>query len=114
MTRAYRAAVWSLTAGLVLFRVLSRSSKRGDPARSMASAAPLGTSGRAAGRPRALGAVMLAALVIGLVLMLGFEGTITRIVGVSAMFAFIVSGVFLIADPSFLEPEDDGEEPGGT
>jgi hypothetical protein len=53
-----------------------------------------------------LGAFTLAALVITLVSMLLFEHTITRIIGVTAMFAFIVSGVFLIASPSFIEAED--------
>ena len=53
-----------------------------------------------------LGAFMLAALVVTLVSMLLFEHTITRIIGVTAMFAFIVSGVFLIATPSFIEAED--------
>jgi hypothetical protein len=51
---------------------------------------------------------MLASLAIGLVLMLVFEATLTRILGVSALFAFIVSGVFLIADPAFLGPDEDG------
>ena len=50
---------------------------------------------------------MLASLAIGLVLMLVFEATLTRIVGVTALFAFIVSGVFLIADPAFLGPDED-------
>jgi hypothetical protein len=63
---------------------------------------------------RPLVAFMLASLAVGLVLMLIFEATITRIVGVVALFAFIVSGVFLIADPAFLGPEDDAEDlPGG-
>ena len=35
---------------------------------------------------------MLASLAVGLVLMLLFEATLTRIVGVTALFAFIVSG----------------------
>ena len=51
---------------------------------------------------------MLASLAVGLVLMLVFEAMLTRIVGVSALFAFIVSGVFLIADPAFLGPDEDG------
>ena len=50
---------------------------------------------------------MLASLAVGLVLMLLFEATLTRIVGVTALFAFIVSGVFLIADPAFLGADED-------
>jgi hypothetical protein len=52
-------------------------------------------------------AVMFACLAVGLVLMIGFEAVLTRIVGVLALFAFIVTGVFLIADPAFLDAEDD-------
>ena len=66
--------------------------------------------GRARGAPmtrRPLLLFMLASLAIGLVLMLLFEATLTRIVGVTALFAFIVSGVFLIADPAFLGPDED-------
>jgi hypothetical protein len=54
-------------------------------------------------------AVMLGSLTIGLVLMLGFHAAVTRILGVAALFAFIVSGVFLIADPAFLGQDEDGE-----
>jgi hypothetical protein len=52
-------------------------------------------------------AVMLGCLAAGLVLMVGFESAITRVVGLLALFAFIVIGVFLIADPAFLAAEDD-------
>jgi uncharacterized membrane protein YkgB len=50
---------------------------------------------------------MFACLVAGLVLMIGFEHTVTRVLGVLALFAFIVTGVFLIADPEFLARDDD-------
>jgi hypothetical protein len=53
-----------------------------------------------------LGAFTLAALVVALVLNLLFEHTLTRVVGVVAMFAFIVAGVFLIASPRFLDAEE--------
>jgi hypothetical protein len=56
---------------------------------------------------RPLLAFMLASLAIGLALMLVFEATLTRILGVTALFAFIFAGVFLIADPAFLGAEDD-------
>jgi len=51
-------------------------------------------------------AFMLGCLAAGLVLMIGFEAVITRVLGVLALFAFIVTGVFLIADPAFLERDD--------
>ena len=50
---------------------------------------------------------MLGCLVAGLALMLVFESAITRVLGVLALFAFIVIGVFLIADPAFLAEEED-------
>jgi hypothetical protein len=50
--------------------------------------------------------LMLGCLVSGLALMLGFESAITRLLGVLALFAFIVIGVFLIADPEFLAEEE--------
>jgi preprotein translocase subunit SecD len=56
-----------------------------------------------------LGAFTVAALAVTLVAMLPFEETITRIIGVVAMFAFIISGVFLIASPSYIEKEDEAE-----
>jgi putative effector of murein hydrolase LrgA (UPF0299 family) len=51
--------------------------------------------------------VLLACLVVGVGLNVAFEHTITRVVGMLLLFAFIVLGVFLIADPKFLEREDD-------
>jgi hypothetical protein len=50
---------------------------------------------------------MFTCLGAGLLLMLLFEAWFTRLLGVVALFAFIVSGVFLIADPAFLAAEDD-------
>ena len=51
--------------------------------------------------------LMFTCLGAGLLLMLLFEAWFTRLLGVAALFAFIVSGVFLIADPAFLAAEDD-------
>jgi hypothetical protein len=51
--------------------------------------------------------VMLGCLGVGLALMLVFDNWITRLLGVLALFAFIVIGVFLIADPAFLAAEED-------
>jgi hypothetical protein len=56
---------------------------------------------------RALLAFMFTCLGAGLLLMLLFEAWFTRLLGVAALFAFIVSGVFLIADPAFLAAEED-------
>jgi hypothetical protein len=53
--------------------------------------------------------LMLACLVAGLGLMLPFESAVTLTLGVLALFAFIVIGVFLIADPAYLAVEDDEE-----
>jgi hypothetical protein len=52
-------------------------------------------------------AVMLGSLGAGLVLMVVFDSAVSRVFGVLALFAFIVIGVFLIADPAFLAAEDD-------
>ena len=52
-------------------------------------------------------AFMFTCLGAGLLLMLLFEAWFTRLLGVAALFAFIVTGVFLIADPAFLAAEDD-------
>jgi uncharacterized membrane protein YkgB len=52
-------------------------------------------------------AAMFACLACGLVLMIGFDAAVTRLLGVLLLFAFIVTGVFLIADPEFLDREDD-------
>ena len=61
---------------------------------------------------QALMAVMLGCLAVGMVVMLVFDSAIARVVGVLALFAFIVMGVFLIADPEFLAAEDDEERVG--
>ena len=52
-------------------------------------------------------AVMLGCLAVGLVLMVAFESAITRVLGLLALVAFIVIGVFLIAVPAFLAAEDE-------
>jgi len=58
---------------------------------------------------RLIGAA-IAAFVVGVALMIPFEATITRILGVGSLFAFIVIGVFAIATPQFLSriDEEDG------
>ena len=63
---------------------------------------------------------LVALFVLGCALMLPFELWVTRLAGMACLFAFIVLGVFLIADPRFLveDTESGGEEirsgwPGG-
>jgi hypothetical protein len=55
-----------------------------------------------------LGLVALGCFALGVVLMIPFEAWFTRVLGVAALFAAIVAGVFAIASPEFLEDEDAG------
>jgi len=57
--------------------------------------------------PGRLTGLALVALVAGLVLMLGFEATFTRIGGVLALLAFIGLGAFAIATPEFLGGDEE-------
>jgi hypothetical protein len=54
---------------------------------------------------RALTAATIAAFVVGVGLMVPFEGTVVRILGVGCLVAFIVLGVFAIARPERLGVE---------
>jgi NADH:ubiquinone oxidoreductase subunit 6 (subunit J) len=56
---------------------------------------------------RALTGLMFGSLAVGVVLMVVFHAPVTRVIGVLALFTFIVTGVFLIADPRFLGQDDD-------
>jgi hypothetical protein len=47
---------------------------------------------------------------LGAAVMLAFEAPLARIVGVALLFCFIVSGVFLIADPAWLAREEERED----
>jgi putative effector of murein hydrolase LrgA (UPF0299 family) len=58
------------------------------------------------GRPRLLG-VCVACFVLGALVMVAFEAPLARIVGVALLFAFIVSGVFLVADPEWLGRDEE-------
>jgi hypothetical protein len=107
-----RPAPTEIALGLALRLLLDRLASRRDSAaaapqrargRGTASAPSAGSSVRR----RPLLVFMLASLAVGLVLMLVFHAPVTRIVGVAALFAFIVSGVFLIADPAFLGQDED-------
>jgi hypothetical protein len=56
---------------------------------------------------RRLAALTVASFVLGIALMVPFDYAITRALGVLALFGFIVSGVFLIADPDVIARDDD-------
>jgi hypothetical protein len=45
-------------------------------------------------------------LVLGAALMIPFESTVTRIVGMACLLGFVVGGLFLIAAPRFLGGDD--------
>ena len=52
------------------------------------------------------GPLALGCFVLGVLLMIPFEHWLTRVLGVAALFAAIVIGVFAIARPEFLEDAD--------
>ena len=55
--------------------------------------------------------VLVASLLIGAALRVGFEHPVTRVLGLLCLFGFIVGGVFLIADPASLgRGEDEMDE----
>jgi hypothetical protein len=51
--------------------------------------------------------VTIGSFVLGSAIMLAFEAPLARIVGVALLFVFIVSGVFLVADPEFLGRDEE-------
>jgi hypothetical protein len=55
---------------------------------------------------RRLPLLALGSFVLGVALMIPFEYTLTRIVGIAALFVAIVAGVFAIATPEFLESDE--------
>jgi energy-converting hydrogenase Eha subunit C len=57
-------------------------------------------------RPLLLG-VCVACFVLGSLDMIAFEAPLARIVGVALLFAFVVSGVFLVADPDWLGRDEE-------
>lgn len=58
-------------------------------------------------RERPLLGVCLACFIVGSGIMIAFEAPLARIVGVALLFGFVVSGVFLVADPAFLDRDED-------
>jgi hypothetical protein len=102
--------------GMLLKVVLDRLGVRGGGAlpagayaRAPSTPAPAPERAAPSVRRKPLLLFMFAMLGIGMLLMLIFEHWTTRVVGVATLFAFIVSGVFLIADPAFLAQEDEGD-----
>ena len=100
-----------LAGGMALKLLLDRLA--GRPAgerprrrrRGLRSAAP-GTYSEPRPAPRGkLFGLMIASAVVAVPLMIIFESPVTRVIGVLGLVAFIVSGVFVIADPVFLEEE---------
>jgi hypothetical protein len=55
---------------------------------------------------RRLEALTITAFVVGAAVMLIFDGLIARLVGVAGLATFIVSGLFLIADPDYLQADE--------
>jgi hypothetical protein len=55
----------------------------------------------------------LALLAVGALLMLLFESPVTRVIGVLALFGFVVAGAFAIADPRWLASAPDLESSEG-
>jgi hypothetical protein len=53
--------------------------------------------------------VAIATGVVGALLMVLFDAWFTRLIGVLCLFAFIVTGVFAIASPAFLEQDREEE-----
>jgi hypothetical protein len=101
-------------AGMVLKVLLDRLGVRGGrpvPAgvavRAPITSAPAPARVAPSVRRRPLLLFMLGCLGLGMLVMLAFEHWLFRVIGVTTLFAFIVSGVFLIADPAFLAADDD-------
>jgi hypothetical protein len=55
---------------------------------------------------RRLPLIALGCFVLGVLLMIPFEYWLTRVLGVALLFAAIVTGVFAIASPEFLDDEE--------
>ena len=57
-------------------------------------------------RERLLG-LTIGSFALGAAIMVVFEAPLARIVGVALLFVFVVSGVFLVADPAFLARDEE-------
>jgi hypothetical protein len=58
-------------------------------------------------RRRPLLPICVTCFVLGSAVMLAFEAPVARIFGVALLFGFIVSGVFLVANPEFLARDEE-------
>jgi hypothetical protein len=58
-------------------------------------------------RGRPLLAVTLGCFLLGSAVMIAFEAPLARITGVALLFGYIVAGVFLVADPAFLDRDEE-------
>ena len=58
-------------------------------------------------RGRPLLSVTLGCFLVGSAVMIAFEAPLARLVGVALLFVFIVAGVFLVADPAFLDRDEE-------
>ena len=109
-------------AGLALKGILEKVTGRAEPAssararrrRRRAQRRPVTRAaertGTVASRPARRGAafaLMMAGAAVGVPVMLIFHSSIARIVGVAALATFIVAGVFAIADPGFLDTDEE-------
>jgi hypothetical protein len=97
-----------LTA-VVLRGILGRAERPPRRAARRAPAAAPPSPAVAPSPPGKRALVPLGFLAAGVLLMIPFEAWFTLLAGVLALFAFIVSGVFLIAAPALLNQEDDAE-----
>jgi hypothetical protein len=50
---------------------------------------------------------LVALFVVGVGLMIPFDEWYTRLAGMACLLSFIVLGVFLVAEPGFLAPDDE-------
>jgi hypothetical protein len=58
-------------------------------------------------RAISLRAMLIATFIGGVALMIPFEATVTRILGMSLLIAFVIIGVLLIAEPEFLAGDEE-------
>ena len=55
---------------------------------------------------RALAALVVASLTVGVALMLAFDSGVTRAIGVACLLFFVAGGLWLIAAPGFLAGDE--------
>ncbi len=96
--------VADLVMGLVLTRALDAFGRWTPRARSARRAAP---SPREATPSRPLLAVVVGSFAVGAPLVVLFDSTFLRVLGALILCGFIVAGVFLVADPDFLAPDEE-------